>query len=510
MAKDSATGGKGFLANVPGNQKRFIYIGLVAAGFLGLLWLFAGESEVKTRDNEIKNILTDKSTDELGIESLLAEIKLANDNVRRLENKIDGVTSEQNLARAEYRKNVTALQKVGTIERNMMQNAKQTQEQIQALSNKLTDLAQNNSKLEETLKEQLEVDVSEPKEEEKKEEADKDKQAKEVSKPLDLVTQKTQSQPLNLKSESKTLMQRKLEEKKRREDELANDINRLYAEAPIPQGNEALDENGISVPQPITTSIISEKLPPKKKNANKKKKLPPVYIPSGSMLKGVMLAGIDAPTGNNARKDPFPVQVRIQKDAILPNGYKADLKECFLLMSGYGDMSSERALLRGEQLSCITDNGEIIQANLPSYAAGEDGKAGLRGRLVSKTGSILAKTLLAGFASGASEAFDVSVTPTLSTTSTGKVEYMDAMSSEAFQGAGVKGVSNALERLSDYYMNLAEEMFPIIEIDGGREITVVVTQGTELKPMEREEDKDDETVTQDDVIGENTNNTVVE
>ena len=87
---------------------------------------------------------------------------------------------------------------------------------------------------------------------------------------------------------------------------------------------------------------------------------------------------------------------------------------------------------------------------------------------------------------------------------------MDAMSSEAFQGAGVKGVSNALERLSDYYMNLAEEMFPIIEIDGGREITVVVTQGTELKPMEREEDKDDEIVTQDDVIGENTNNTVVE
>lgn len=505
MAKDSATGGKGFLENIPGNQKRFIYIGLVAAGFLGLLWLFAGESEVKTRDNEIKNILTDKSTDELGIESLLAEIKLANDNVRRLENKIDGVTSEQNLARAEYRKNVTALQKVGTIERNMMQNAKQTQEQIQALSNKLTDLAQNNSKIEETLKEQLEVDVSKSKEEENKEKSDKD-----VSKPLELVTHKTQSQPLNLKSESKTLLERKVEEKKKREEELANDINRLYAEAPIPQGNETLDENGISVVQPITTSIISEKLPLKKKNANKKKKLPPVYIPSGSMLKGVMLAGIDAPTGNNARKDPFPVQIRIQKDAILPNGYKADLKECFLLMSGYGDMSSERALLRGEQLSCITDNGEVIQANLPSYAAGEDGKAGLRGRLVSKTGSILAKTLLAGFASGASEAFDVSVTPTLSTTSTGKVEYMDAMSSEAFQGAGIKGVSNALERLSDYYMNLAEEMFPIIEIDGGREITVVVTQGTELRPLEREEEIENEITTQDDVIGENTNNTVVE
>lgn len=78
------------------------------------------------------------------------------------------------------------------------------------------------------------------------------------------------------------------------------------------------------------------------------------------------------------------MNVRIQTDAIMPNGWRADLKECFLLMSGYGDMSSERALLRGETLSCIKDDGAIIQAKLPSYAAGEDGKAGLRGRLVSK------------------------------------------------------------------------------------------------------------------------------
>ena len=185
---------------------------------------------------------------------------------------------------------------------------------------------------------------------------------------------------------------------------------------------------------------------------------PEMFIPAGSMLKGVLLAGLDAPTGNEARKDPFPVNVRIQTDAIMPNSWRADIKECFLLMSGYGDMSSERALLRGETLSCIKDDGAIIQAKLPSYAAGEDGKAGLRGRLVSKTGSILAKTLLAGFASGVSEAFDVNMTPTINTSSDGTVSYEQVYAPEAFQGAAISGVSNALDRLADYYMSMAEDL----------------------------------------------------
>ena len=143
-------------------------------------------------------------------------------------------------------------------------------------------------------------------------------------------------------------------------------------------------------------------------------------------------------------------------------------------------MSSERALLRGETLSCIKEDGAIIQAKLPSYAAGEDGKAGLRGRLVSKTGSILAKTLLAGFASGVSEAFDVNMTPTINTSSDGTVSYEQVYAPEAFQGAAISGVSTALDRLADYYMSMAEEMFPIIEIDGGREVTVIVSNGATL------------------------------
>ncbi|MDJ1478821.1 TraB/VirB10 family protein [Bacillus sp. LS15-K4] len=88
-----------------------------------------------------------------------------------------------------------------------------------------------------------------------------------------------------------------------------------------------------------------------------------------------MTTGLDAPTHESARREPFPALLRIQKEAILPNRFRADIKECFLIAAGYGDLSSERAYLRGETISCVREDGGVIETRLDSYAVGEDGKA---------------------------------------------------------------------------------------------------------------------------------------
>ncbi len=72
------------------------------------------------------------------------------------------------------------------------------------------------------------------------------------------------------------------------------------------------------------------------------------YIPAGSMIEAVVITGMDAPTSQTAKRDPFPALMRFKKEALLPNRYTADIRECFLIASGYGSMSSERAFLRGE------------------------------------------------------------------------------------------------------------------------------------------------------------------
>lgn len=205
------------------------------------------------------------------------------------------------------------------------------------------------------------------------------------------------------------------------------------------------------------------------------------YLPAGSIITGTLINGMDAPTGQGARKDPFPSTLRIQKEAILPNKFRADVRECFMILSGYGDLSSERAYLRGETFSCIREDGGVIEARLDSYAVGEDGKAGVRGRLVSKQGQMVAKSLIAGFLGGASKAMDVNVVPTINTTGSNRTEFQSPLSSDLFQGAAVKGASSALDRIAKFYIEMAEGIFPVIEIDAGRQLDVIVTRGARLQ-----------------------------
>lgn len=233
----------------------------------------------------------------------------------------------------------------------------------------------------------------------------------------------------------------------------------------------------------LKMSIISEQRPQKKEEVVDEAPVTEsvAYIPAGSIITGTILTGGDFPTSKGGMENPTPLLVRISKEAILPNHRTSDIRECFLLMGGRGDLSSERVKLRGETLSCIRDDGSVIESKLNSFLTGEDGKEGIRGRLVSKQGQLIARSLVAGFASGLSEAFDVNAVPTISTSSDGTVQYERVYSSEAMQGAAVKGFSNAMEDISEFYLDMAREIFPVLEINAGRKVDVIVINGTQLK-----------------------------
>ena len=202
------------------------------------------------------------------------------------------------------------------------------------------------------------------------------------------------------------------------------------------------------------------------------------YLPSGAFTRAVLLGGLDAPTGGQAQRNPQPVLLRLADNAILPNQFRARVKECFIVGAGYGDVSSERAYIRTESLSCVTRDGTAIDVPVKGYVAGEDGKAGMRGRLVSKQGQILANALLAGVASGIGHAFTQSST-TLSVSPLGTTSSVDP-GKQLEAGLGT-GVGKALDRLAQYYISLAEKVFPVIEIDAGRTVDVVLTQGIALQ-----------------------------
>ncbi|OAI17542.1 TraB/VirB10 family protein [Methylomonas koyamae] len=210
-----------------------------------------------------------------------------------------------------------------------------------------------------------------------------------------------------------------------------------------------------------------------------------VFIPAGSILTGVLLNGLDAPTGRKAKKEPMPVLFRIKKEAILPNRFHADVRECFLLAAGFGDLSAERAYFRGETFSCVRQDGGVIEVPMNAYATGEDGKNGVRGRVVSKQGALLAQSMMAGFLRGFSDAFGRNQIPILMTGGLGALSgttpFQSAFSSQSMEGGALKGAGYAMERLSHFYMDMAEEIYPVIEVDATRQVNFIVQKGTALK-----------------------------
>ena len=70
---------------------------------------------------------------------------------------------------------------------------------------------------------------------------------------------------------------------------------------------------------------------------------------------------------------------------------------------------------------------------------------------------------------------------TLSTTAGQSTPFQNVMTPQALQGAAVSGAGNALDRLANFFMDMAEEMFPVIEIDAGRAIELVLNRGATLR-----------------------------
>ena len=233
-----------------------------------------------------------------------------------------------------------------------------------------------------------------------------------------------------------------------------------------------------TVPVTSTLTIIADPIKEEKKEEVKDKELKKpkqIIVPAGSFVKGRLLNGLDAPSSGAAKSSPHPVAIQIIDKSILPNKFKADIKECVAIGSGYGELSSDRAILRVENLSCVKKDGTSITSKGSSigYVTGEDGKIGLSGRVVSKQGAILARALVAGFAEGMSKVFTQSNTY-VATSATGTISTPDP--NKAFESSMFGGGEEASKKVAEYYLKLNDEMFPIVEIAVGRKCDIIFTK----------------------------------
>ena len=211
------------------------------------------------------------------------------------------------------------------------------------------------------------------------------------------------------------------------------------------------------------------------KNRTKEKKADELLI-TGSFARARLLNGVEAPTGGQANGNPVPMLLEIKNPAFLPNRYRSDIKRCMVTANATGDLSSERVLVRLDRMSCITNTRGAIDVRVTGYVTGEDGKTGLKARVVTRSGQAIANALLVGTLSGLGEA--VSLAAQDSTTNfAGTVSNSVNNPWKAGLGDGMK---DAMDRVADYYLRLADKIFPVLEVDAGRDVDIVITQSSSI------------------------------
>lgn len=205
-----------------------------------------------------------------------------------------------------------------------------------------------------------------------------------------------------------------------------------------------------------------------------------IYLPAGSIITGVTLNGLDAPTGPGARDTQQVVDIRVKKDAILPNNYRSSVKDCDIIASGYGSLDSRRVFLRTNELSCVSNTGGIISAPIKGYVVGSDGMVGIRGTMISHQDSKLLKSFLAGLLSGIGGAGNPTTVSPLNINPGNTQQFQlpnpEFMGYSALSG----GISTAAGQVSKFYLSEAKALQPVIQINPAISVSIILEYGAKI------------------------------
>lgn len=175
-----------------------------------------------------------------------------------------------------------------------------------------------------------------------------------------------------------------------------------------PQGSVAVPPptafypgNGVTPPPQVTYQSVPvpNRIQRKVFTRNEGKQGPSLpYIPSGSFAKAMLIEGADANASVTGNESTVPMQLRITGLVEMPNSKTYDATGCFVGLEAWGDVSSERAIVRTRNISCLKD-GKTIDMPIKGHVSFR-GKNGIKGEVVMRNGKILGWAWGAGFVDG--------------------------------------------------------------------------------------------------------------
>lgn len=228
-------------------------------------------------------------------------------------------------------------------------------------------------------------------------------------------------------------------------------------------------------------AIAGDGTKPVDSNARHSKRAEDQYLPATSQLYAVLVTGVEAPTSLSSQEEPLGVTFRVKRDVFLPNNYRMDLRDCNLLGTARGDMASERVYIRTTSLSCVNSKGKSFDIKLEAYAVSEiDGKAGIKGTLISRNGNAIMGSAFAGGLSALAQGLSPSKVSQLNIDPNSQAQYQGP-NIGALGAVGASGmVSGGLNKLTDWYTHMIDQQWPVVELSPGINATFVVLSGASI------------------------------
>lgn len=207
------------------------------------------------------------------------------------------------------------------------------------------------------------------------------------------------------------------------------------------------------------------------------------YIPEGTYFTGHLLGGIAVSTGlDTPDENATPVAIKLMAKfdthgrltTNLSPLNNMDLQNCRIMGSSYGDLSSERAIVRLEKMVCEQD-GVYITSKIAGQIFGPDGLNGVKGTIVSTSSKHIKNAAIGGLISGISSAAKGQEGASIS--GAGLITTKKKGAKNLLGEGTLQGTSNAGEKIADYYLRQAEAMSPILTVPSGVRINAQITKG---------------------------------
>ena len=244
------------------------------------------------------------------------------------------------------------------------------------------------------------------------------------------------------------------------------------------QNNLAGQEDTKALPRTFARGVESFRVTTSKETEEKYQRNYKNYIPTGTFCKAIVLGGADASAAVDAQGEAAPMLFKVMDACFLPNGKRSNIKGAMITASVYGKISSERGMVRLEHLSYVRKDGTILEVPIEGTAFDLGGKNGIRGIPVMRNDKVIVNAGLSGMLSGLGSsaqqyAQTQSVSPLGQTTSINAAKILP--------NALGAGASTAFGEISKYYIDLAKQYSPIIQLNAGAMVDVVFLKGFPLQ-----------------------------